>query len=86
MSTQFATGDDYPAYQARIAQGIKDQPTLTQFKNAYIARQQALAAVLEAPPSGNPGVTTTPALPSVGVDVKNNDKNLFDKTPQRWTL
>ena len=85
MSTQFATGDDYPAYQARIAQGIKDQPTSTQFKNAYIARQKALAASLEAPPSGNPGVTTTPALPTVGINIGNNDAHLFDKTPERYT-
>ena len=85
MSTQFTTGDDPISYWAEIKQGIKDRPSLTGFRNAYIARQKALAASLEAPPSGNPGVTVTPALPSVGINTGNNDAHLFDKTPERYT-
>lgn len=84
MSTQFATGQDYPAYQAEITKGVANHPSLAQFQAAYQARIKARYQALETP--GSISSTPTPAMPSVGINVADNDKKLFDKTPERFTL
>lgn len=95
MSTQFATGEDYPAYQAGITAGVAAYPTNAQFITAYNAQAKALYTALKSPISvapadaanlGSVTPVTAPALPSVGINVAGNTPAIFDWSPQRYTL